>query len=114
MLYSQTRIYARSLELVALSREAIEEMPAGYAFLSDQLRRASSSVVLNFAEGAGKTTPRERRCYVQRSKASAYEVAAAIDFGIAAGVLPVRFKADAAEVVDHLGGMLSKFKWVRE
>jgi four helix bundle protein len=110
MIYSQTRIYSRSLELVALTREVMDRLPTGYGFLADQLRRAGASVVLNFAEGAGKATRRERQCYFRRSKASAYEVAAAIDVGVTLGVTPKHLGQQAAEIVDHLGGMLAEFR----
>ena len=110
MLYSQTRIYARSLELVALTRDVMDRLPVGYGFLADQLRRAAASVVLNFAEGAGKVTRRERQCYFRRAKASAYEVAAAIDVGVALGILNEPTSKKATDLVDHIGAMLTKFR----
>ena len=63
MQHTNTRIYRRSLELVAISRDAIDSFPVGYGYLADQLRRAASSVVLNFSEGTGKRTRRDRRRY---------------------------------------------------
>jgi hypothetical protein len=41
-----------ALELVRLTAQVIEELPVGYAFLVDQLKRASSSIPLNFGEWA--------------------------------------------------------------
>lgn len=53
------------------------------SYLRDQLLRASSSVVLNIAEGSGKITPKDRRKF----------------FAIALGSLP-------SDVSDQLGACL--------
>ena len=74
MRHTETRIYRTSLELVVLCRAVLEALPPGYAFLADQLRRASASVLLNFAEGCGKSTRRDRRKFFTIAKGSAYEI----------------------------------------
>ena len=63
----------------ALSFKIIETLPRGNAELSDQLRRASISVPLNIAEGAGKTSDRERSRYHAIARGSAMECAALMD-----------------------------------
>lgn len=65
MNHENTRLYTTSLELVGQCAELIESFPPGLGFLSDQLRRASASVTLNFAEGCRKRCARgerDRRC----------------------------------------------------
>jgi len=47
--------------------------------LSDQLARASASVVLNLAEGLGRESQRERARFFEIAKASAMECAAVLD-----------------------------------
>ncbi len=47
--------------------------------LKDQMLRASSSVVLNLAEGSGKSTLKDRRKYFQISFGSLREVQAILD-----------------------------------
>jgi len=49
-------VYQASTEFLAISFSIIQNMPSGYAFLSDQLKRASLSIPLNIAEGNGKFT----------------------------------------------------------
>ena len=44
--------------------------------LSDQLRRAMTSVVLNIAEGSGKFSPKEKKNYYLISRASVSECVA--------------------------------------
>ena len=47
--------------------------------LADQLERASTSIVLNIAEGAGKFSPGDKRRYYLSAAGSATECAAAMD-----------------------------------
>src|SRR5690606_31997192 len=48
-------------------------------FLEDQLKRASSSVVLNIAEARGRVTRRDRRRFFIMARGSAEECLAAFD-----------------------------------
>ncbi len=51
----------------------------GHRNLRDQLERASLSIVLNIAEGAGRCTPLERRRHFVIALGSVYECAAILD-----------------------------------
>jgi len=51
----------------------------GLRNLRDQLERASLSIVLNIAEGAGRCTPAERRRHFIIALGSVYECAAILD-----------------------------------
>jgi four helix bundle protein len=110
MRHDNTIIYQRALELVRLVHAVQSELPPGYAFLADQLRRAASSVVLNFSEGYGKSTPAEQRRYFRIARGSAYEVAAALDLGQAFGVVAPAPHAAGKDLCDHLAGMLTRFR----
>ena len=76
MLHTDTRIYRKSLKLIRLSAQVIDGLPRGHAHLADQLRRAASSITLNFSEGAGKSSARDRRRYFHTARGSANEVVA--------------------------------------
>jgi len=65
------------MRFAALSFKIIETSPRGNAELSDRLRRASISVPLNIAEGAGKPAT-ERSRYHATARGSAMECAAII------------------------------------
>lgn len=54
-------------------------LPLRRAELSDQLDRASISCVLNIAEGAGRTSPRERARFYTIARGSAVECLACLD-----------------------------------
>jgi hypothetical protein len=57
-------VYQVALEFLVVANEMIERLPRGRSHLADQRTRASTSVVLNLAEGAGKhSKPDKRRFY---------------------------------------------------
>jgi len=58
-------VYNLALDFIALADEFVENLPRGRGHLADQLGRASTSIVLNLAEGAGKfSKPDKRRYYM--------------------------------------------------
>ena len=109
MRHEQTIVYQKSLALMATARGAIEQFPKGFAFLSDQLRRNTSSVHHNFAEGYYQDSRGQQRRYFGYAIQSAREASASFDvalaFGTASEETVSRGKALALEVVR----MLSKF-----
>jgi four helix bundle protein len=110
MQHTSSRTYARALELVELARIVIDQLPAGYGFLADQLRRAAASVPLNFAEGSGKSSLRDRQRFFLIAKGSACEVAAIFDVASRFGVIPRDLRARGNDLCDHLAAMLSKYR----
>jgi len=109
MFFARTRIYPRTLELVDLAREVLDALPPGYAFLADQLRRAAASTSLNFAEGCGKESKRDRRRFFMAARGSAYEVAAVLDVGQRLGVIRSDVRQRGHLICDHLAAMLTRF-----
>ena len=110
MYYADTRIYRLALELVELIQQIVNQSPAGRAFLCDQLLRASSSIPLNYIEGCGRRTPKDRRRFFNMAKASAYEVYAALDVALLLNAVSPELAARGKDHCDHLAGMLSKFR----
>ena len=110
MQYDDTRIYRTALELVSLCREVIDALPRGFGFLADQLRRASSGLVLCFAEGYGKGSLPEQRRYFRMARGSACEVAAALDVAVCMGAVSAARCVRGRELCDHLARMLTRFR----
>ena len=52
---------------------------SGYFHLTEQLKRASSSIVLNLAEGYSRCTKKDRLYYLRMSKGSVFECVGALD-----------------------------------
>ena len=110
MKHIDTRIYRRALELVELAREVLRQLPSGYGFLADQLRRAAASVPLNFAEGCAKRSTKERRRYFDTARGSGYEVAAVLDVAGTFGVIDAALCERGHDLAEHLGAMLAKYR----
>ena len=81
--HQRLNCYCKALELAKRTPSIVNRWPQGYGYLTDQLKRAISSVVLNIAEGNGRTSPKERKRFFTISIGSINEVAAIIDIASA-------------------------------
>jgi len=72
-------VYARALDAVGECDEVARGLPAFRPNLVDQLRRASTSIALNIAEGAGEFSPGEKLRFYRIARRSACECIAALD-----------------------------------
>jgi four helix bundle protein len=72
-------VYLIALDFLVFANEVIERLPRGRGHLADQLTRASTSIVLNLAEGAGKLSKADKRRYYLTARGSATESAALLD-----------------------------------
>ena len=88
-------VYQLGLEFVVLAERVIHALPKGRSHLADQFTRASSSVVLNVAEGAGKFSKGDKRRYYLAARGSATESAALLD---------ICFRLELASEADHRAG----------
>ena len=70
-------VYQRALEFHSLVLALLP--PRGFRNLRDQLERASLSVVLCIAEGAGRTSRQDKRRFYEMARGSATESAAVLD-----------------------------------
>jgi four helix bundle protein len=72
-------VYHLALDFLVFANSAIEALPRGRSHLADQFTRASMSVVLNIAGGAGKVPSADKRRYYLTPRGSATESAALLD-----------------------------------
>jgi four helix bundle protein len=72
-------VYQIALDFLVLAEGIVEKLPRGRTHLRDQLSRASLSIVLNIAEGAGKFSKPDKRRYYLSAAGSATECAAILD-----------------------------------
>ena len=79
MRHEQTIVYAKALELMSTTREAISQFPSGFSFLAEQLRKSTSSVCRNFAEGYYYNSKPQQRRYFGYAIQSARESSASFD-----------------------------------
>jgi len=71
--------YERAVDAAVLLDGIVQKIPERRADLKDQLRRASASVPLNLAEGAGEFSPPEKARSYRLARRSAAECSAILD-----------------------------------
>jgi four helix bundle protein len=72
-------VYHLALDFLVMANGIIEALPRGRSHLADQFTRASTSIVLNLSEGAGKHSKPDKRRYYLTARGSATESAALLD-----------------------------------
>ena len=72
-------VYRASVEFLAIADQIASALPRGRAYLSDQLRRAATSIPLNIAEGAGEFAPADKARFYRIARRSGTESAAILD-----------------------------------
>ena len=77
--HEQLDVYQVALEFLVFANDVIERLPRGRSHLADQFTRASTSIVLNLAEGAGKHSKPDKRRFYLIARGSATESAALLD-----------------------------------
>jgi len=97
--HEQLKAYQESLHFVAWVGPYIEELPAKLS-ARDQLDRASTSIVLNLAEGNGKRSHAERCRFFDIARGSAVECAACLDVLVAREKMAIA-QAEAGKAILH-------------
>lgn len=84
--FRQFDVYRVALEFQALLPRLLPRR--GVAGLRGQLQRASSSILLNIAEGAGRFARAEKAVFYRIANGSATECAAVLDILFTRGLIP--------------------------
>ena len=110
--HEKLRAYQEALRFVAWAEPVLRELPGSLA-ARDQLDRASTSDVLNMAEGNGKRSGRERCRFFAIARGSALECAACLEVLSAKSRLPpavaIAGKTILAGVVSLSTGLIARF-----
>ena len=72
-------VYRVSIEFLVLADEVASALPKGRAHLVDQLRRASTSISLSIAEGAGEFSKADKARFYRIARRSSTECSAILD-----------------------------------
>ena len=80
-------VYAKAIDFLVLADDVVEQLPRGRGYLADQLQRASLSIALNIAEGAGEFSGLEKARFYRMARRSATESAATLDACFRLGLL---------------------------
>ena len=105
MEHNKLDAYNLALEFVAKAHHIANGFPRGVGDLSDQLRRASTSIALNIAEGAGEFSRKDKAKFYRYAKRSTAECGAILE--VAMKVDPSFDAAKPREDLEHLTAMLT-------
>jgi four helix bundle protein len=110
--HEKLRAYQEALRFVAWVAPIIDELPTKLS-AKDQIDRASTSMVLNIAEGNGKRSHPDRCRYFDIARGSALECAACLDVLVVRGKLSADRIGTGKEiligVVSLLAGLIARF-----
>jgi len=106
----------QSLEVYKTARELIKEiyfisikLPVEEKFgMIQQMKRAALSVKLNFAEGASRKSPIERKRYIEISRGSLIEVDAILETAVDLKYYSINELTKSGELLNRCFAMLSK------
>jgi len=101
-------VYQASIEFLGFSFQIIHQIPHGYGFLADQLKRASLSIPLNIAEGNGKFNKPDKGKFYKIARGSSNECGAILDGAKIIGILDETSWQKGKELIYRIVCMLSK------
>jgi four helix bundle protein len=99
-------VYRVAVEFQVLAAELLPRR--GLAALRDQLDRASVSIVLNVAEGAGRVSGPDKARFYAMARGSAMECAAVIDLVLVRGLAPASTCRQVRSLLIRVIQMLTK------
>jgi four helix bundle protein len=104
--YERFDVYRVALEFQSLLPRLVARR--GHAALRDQVNRASASILLNTAEGCGRTSRGEKASFYAIARGSAMECAAALDILLTRGVISLALHRQARGLLIRVTQMLTK------
>ena len=107
-------VYNLALDFLALAEDLIEHLPRGRGHLADQLSRASTSIVLNIAEGAGKFSKPDKRRYYLSAAGSTTECAAILDVCLRLKLILPDMHSVGKAMLERIAAMLVKLAKAQE
>ena len=101
-------VYRVAMELIVLVDEIIEQLPRGRGYLTDQLHRAGTSMLLNVAEGAGEYAENEKMRFYRMARRSGTETAAILELGKNLKLIDEARYGKSRELLIRIISMLTK------
>jgi four helix bundle protein len=106
--YQRLDVYQCAVRLLSHCTRLSQDVPKGFSSLTDQLRRASLSIPLNIAEGAGRATVADAARFYSIARGSAMECGAILDALEAMGCRNTRSLEAALALVVRIVEMLTR------
>jgi len=107
-IHRRLKVWQRSMDLVVEIYRTLKTFPPQERFnLTEQMRRSVTSVPSNIAEGAARTSPREKLQFWSVARGSLSELDTEIEIALRLGYLDKRGYDGLADILDEVDRMLS-------
>lgn len=106
--HENLQVYQLAIEFVVKAEEIIQNFPRGRGKLGDQLSRASISIPLNIAEGAGLFNKKEKQRAYRIARGSAMECAAILDINLRIDLVSKESGLQGKELLESIVSMLTR------
>jgi four helix bundle protein len=106
--HEKLEVYAVALDFLGHANRIANTMPRGSGYLTDQVRRAALSVVLNIAEGAGRFSGDDKAAFYTRARGSATECAAVLDVCARLEPISVENAREHKQPLERIAQMLTR------
>ncbi len=106
-LFERLEVYQKGRIFVNKILSLCNKMPKGNAFLVEQLRRASTSILLNVAEGNGRWSCNDRRHFFAIARGSAFECATILQLCVDNGLISTAVCNDIDTELEEIAKMLT-------
>ncbi|MFZ5390753.1 MAG: four helix bundle protein [Patescibacteria group bacterium] len=108
--FEDLKVYNQSLNLVGEIYQIVKKFPKEEQYiLVDQLKRASISIVLNIAEGSGRSK-KEFNHFLNTSRTSSYECVAALQIALRQNYLSLEEYTNLEDKIVSVIKMLNGLK----
>jgi len=101
-------VYNLALDFAKDVAKSTENSPRGHWSLIDQFRRASTSIALNIAEGAGRYSNGEKKQFYSIAKGSAYECVPLVSLFCELSIIDMKMASDWKESLQRICQMLTR------
>jgi len=101
-------VFQVAKKFVIFTDEIIKNLPRGRAYLADQFQRASTSILLNIAEGAGELSANEKVRFYRMARRSATECAGILEIIQSLRLAKEESQIKGRELLLRVVSMLSK------
>jgi four helix bundle protein len=101
-------VYQTAIRFVTLADQISQSVPRKHTHCADQLHRASTSVVLNIAEGAGEFSRKDKARFYRIALRSVTECAAVLDVLLCLKVIEAQPAEQGKDLLHRIVSMLTR------
>ncbi len=108
-LFEKLDVYQRGGKFVSKVLALCQDLPKGNSFLADQLRRSSTSIILNIAEGNGRFSKKDRKQFFVIARGSCFECVPILQLFMAHCLIGQTEYTELINELEIIGKMLSAY-----